>query len=128
MLHHCTELALDGHNDDEMVDEFRQEVQNIKKSLIAGNGIASKQSSAKQVINPLPYKVKPTFDNNSWVGKIDGGIVGMPDDGVGGGMNHQNYYSSQGGASVNGGSMNHQNYYSYQGGASVNATHFLSRF
>ena len=76
------------------------------------------RSSAKQVINPLPYKVKPTFDNNSWVGKIDGGIVGMPDDGVGGGMNHQNYYSSQGGASVNGGSMNHQNY-SYEGGASV---------
>ena len=115
MLYHCTELALDRHNDDEMVDEFRQEVQNIKKSLIAGNGIASKQSSAKQVINPLPYKVKPTFDNNSWVGKIDGGILGMPDDGVGGGMNHQNYYSYQGGASV-GGDMNHQNY-SYQGGA-----------
>ena len=111
MLYHCTELALDGHNDDEMVDEFRQEVQNVKKSLIAGNGIASKQSSAKQVINPLPYKVKPTFDNNSWVG-----ILGMPDDGVGGGMNHQNY-SYQGGASV-GGRMNHQNY-SYQGGASV---------
>ena len=112
MLYHCTELALDGHNDDEMVDEFRQEVQNIKKSLIAGNGIASKQSSAKQVINPLPYKVKPIIDNNSWVG-----ILGMPDDGVGGGMNHQNYYSYQGGASV-GGRMNHQNY-SYQGGASV---------
>ena len=83
MLYHCTELALDGNNVDEIVDEFRQEVQNIKKSLIAGNGIASKQSSDKQVINPLPYKVKPTFDNNnSWVGKINGGILGIPDDGV----------------------------------------------